>query len=92
MKVNLNNLRKQALFSYDRLAKKLNDAKSDHNDEMGNILIHPDDIQQDMDNLRQQLFGLACTYVEGSEDFKDVSEEVEPIAWFNPEEETEEIK
>ena len=89
MTVNLNNLRKQALYSYDSLTKKLNQAKKDHNDEMGNILIHPDDIQQDMDNLRQQLFGLACTYVEGNDNFKDVSEEVEPIVWFNNEEEEE---
>jgi len=86
MKVNFNNLRKQALFSYHRLTVKLNEAiESDEVD--GRIDIDPDDIQQEMDDLRSYLFSIALTYKEGNEGFKDVSEESEPIAWFNEEKE-----
>ena len=90
MKVNFNNLRKQALYSYHRLATKLNEAKEErkkdgYDDEK--ICIYPDDIQKEMDELRSQLFGIACTYIKNDEEFKDVSEEASPIAWFNYEEE-----
>jgi hypothetical protein len=90
MKVNFNNLRKQALYSYHRLATKLNEAKEERIEDGyddGKIEIDPDDIQKEMDELRSYLFGIACVYREGDEEFKDVSEEAEPIAWFNNEEE-----
>ena len=93
MKVNFNNLRKQALYSYHRLVVKLNEAKTEREEDGyddGNLLIDPDYIQKEMDELRSQLFGIACTYVEGNEEFKDVSEEAGKIDWFNYEEEEEE--
>ena len=93
MKVNFNNLRKQALYSYHRLATKLNEAKEERKEEGyddGKICIYPDDIQDEMDDLRSMLFGIACVYDEGNDEFKDISEEIKPIAVFNSEEEEEE--
>jgi len=95
MKVNFNNLRKQALYSYQRLVNKLNEAKEERTKDGyddGKICIYPDDIQKEMDELRSQLFGIACTYVEDNEEFKDVSEEVGKISWFNYEEEDDEVE
>lgn len=81
MNVNFNNLRKQALYSYDALTKVLNE-----NIEDGSIRIDVEDIRKEMDDLRMQLFGIACTYIDGDDDFKDISEEVGEIASFNEEE------
>jgi len=86
MKVNFNNLRKKACYSYDRLATKLNDALNSPPYEEGEMVVYTEDIQEEMDNLRELIMGIAMVYKEGDEDFKDVSDEVEPIAWFNKEE------
>ena len=87
MKVNFNNLRKQAVFSYDRLVKKLNHKITNDNGEKF-IIIDPDDIQEDLDDLRMQLMGITCVYEEGNEDFKDLTNELpNDISFFNEEEE-----
>lgn len=93
MEVNFNNLRKQALYSYHRITEHLNEAKKEREKEGhedGRILIDPEDIQRDMDDLRMQLFTIACTYMPDDEKFKDVSEEAGEIAWFNNEDENKE--
>lgn len=79
MTVDFNNLRKQACYAYDRLCTKLNEAI----DEDGNIEISAEEIQDDMDELRQNVMIIACVFEEGNEEFREVSEEVRPIAWFN---------
>lgn len=85
MTVNVNNLRKQALFAYDRLTKTLNqNTKEDEFQKW--VEVDVEEIQKDMDDLRFLLFSIACVFIEGDEDFKDVSEEAEPIAFFNEEE------
>jgi len=84
MNVNFNNLRKQALNSYDSLAKKLNESKLKQRtfvpdeDKSGNILLDANDIQKDMDNLRMLIGSIAMVYEPGDENFKDVFEEVYP--------------
>ena len=81
MTVNFNNLRKQAVFSYDRLVKKLNQKIED-----GNITIPVEDIQEELDDLRMQLMSIAMVYEEGNEDFKDLSDELpDDISYFNDE-------
>lgn len=86
MNVDFNNLRKQALYSYHRLTERLNEnIKEDTLD--GRLNIDPDEIQEEMDNLRMLLLSIALVYEEGDEAFKDVSEEARPIAWFNEQEE-----
>lgn len=78
MRVNFNNARKQALYAYARVCAKLNASQ----DGEGEIHIEVEDLQKDMDDLRQCLFGIACVYEEGNDDFKDVSEEVGEIECF----------
>jgi len=83
MTVNFNNLRKQAVFSYDRLVKKLNWKIED-----GNITIPVEDIQEELDDLRMQLMSIAIVYEDGNDDFKDLSDELpDDISFFNEEEE-----
>lgn len=89
MKVNFNNLRKQAVYSYDRLVDKLNNSISE--DDWGRkvVQIDPENIQEDLDDLRSLILSIAIVYEEGNPDFKDISEEIniENIKCFNEEEE-----
>ena len=73
MKVNFNNLRKQAIYSHDRLVQKLNSAN-----ENGTITIDAETIQREMDDLRSMIGSIAMTYEDNNEDFKDVYSEVFP--------------
>lgn len=81
MDVDFNNLRKQACFVYDRLARKLNNSIED-----GEIRVDADYIQREMDDLRQLVMAATCVYRKDDPDFKEVWEEVQPIAFFNQEE------
>lgn len=88
MKVNFNNLRKQAVYRYNILCQKLNAAtrKSNENDYLdgygwvskGCIVIEADDIQKEMDDLRMMIGSIAMVYEEGSEEFANVYEEIYP--------------
>ena len=91
MKVNFNNLRKQAMFRYDSLAEKLNAAirKEGQNTcyldefghiEKGTIVIDADHIQKEMEDLRSLIGSIGATYQPDDEDFKDVYEEAYPMA------------
>lgn len=75
MDVNFNNLRKQALYSYDKLVNKLNDSIS-YEWNSKKIEIDPDDIQEDLDDLRMLLGSIAMVYEPNDENFKDVYSEV----------------
>jgi hypothetical protein len=86
MTVNLNNLRRQAVFAYDRLCHKLNDAIKKEWDGYSRITILADDLQSDMDTLRNMLVTLACVFEEGDDDFKDLAEEIGDVEVFNNEE------
>jgi hypothetical protein len=89
MNIDFNNLRKQACYAYDRLARTLNskitkDDLGDTKDDLGDfITVETDDIQKDMDELRQLIMFIACVYKDGDDEIKSVDEEVQPIAWFN---------
>lgn len=90
MTVNFNNVRKQAIYSYEKLVEKLNHAiiKDDqyakpndvyHNQDVnikGYVLVDADDIQNCIDDLRSLIGTIAMTYKEGEEEFKDVFTEV----------------
>lgn len=91
MTVNFNNLRKQALYSYDSLVEKLNDSlledleygrKKNEKREggliKGDMLLNSEDIQKEMDELRRLLGAIAMVYVPEDENFKDVFSEVYP--------------
>ena len=87
MAVDLNNLRKQAVYSYGSLCKKLNNAIEAGGIWSDRLVIDVDDIQSDMDDLRMHLVTLACCYLPDDDDFKEVIDEVGEIAAFNEEEE-----
>lgn len=73
MNVDFDSLRKKACFTYDRLAKKLNNSI----DEFDNLTIDCEVIKKDMDNLKQLIGTIAmCKSKEAG--FKDVFEEIYP--------------
>lgn len=89
MTINYNNLRKQAIYSYESLVEKLNNSiiKKNQHTELsdgeysnvkGFVLIDAKEIQKDIDNLRKMIGAIAMTSVEGEEEFKDVYQEVFP--------------
>ncbi len=92
MEVNFNNLRKQAIYSYEKLVEKLNshilkDEQPQYakpNDAMrdvdvnGYVLIDANDIQEHMDDLRSLIGAIAMTFEPKSEEFKDVFTEIYP--------------
>jgi hypothetical protein len=91
MEVNFNNLRKKACYAYDRLAKKLNYAIGDYEkrySEKGTLMIECDDIQEEMDDLKNLIGAIAMCYNENYPDMKDVFEEIYPddknMVNFNP--------
>jgi len=87
MQVDMNNIRKQAVFAYNSLCKKLNDNRND--DGWGKFIrIDADEIQQDMDDLRSMIGALAFCYLPDNEEFRNLSDEIGDIEVFNIEEET----
>lgn len=88
MTININNVRKQACLAYDRLINKLNTSIKEND---GQIVLDPDDIERDVNALRQYISAMAMTYFEGDDDFKDVFDELYPedkcMAVFNEDDE-----
>jgi hypothetical protein len=92
MKVDFNNSRKQAMRYYDSLVSRLNyavikkddvygrpnGATHDYVNLKGYVLIDSDEIREVLDDLRSVIGGIAMTYQQGEEDFKDVFSEVYP--------------
>lgn len=77
MKVNFNNLRKNAGRAYASLAKKLNEASD------GEAINLPvEDIQEDMDDLRTAIAMILCVYEEGDADFADLSDETYKLPFY----------
>lgn len=102
MKVNFNNLRKQAVIAANTLSEKLSDAilkesqyakpndvyhDSDIDIE-GYVLIDKETIEEDMNNLLRLVNFIAITFDEDNSEFKDMTPEIpETPSWFNHEEE-----
>ena len=91
MEVNFNNLRKKTCYAYDRLANKLNNAIKEYEkeySEKGTLMIDCDEIQREMDELKQLIGSMAMCYNENDPDMKDVFEEIYPdektMVDFNP--------
>jgi hypothetical protein len=102
MTVDFNNLRKQTAYSLDRVIKILNagilpekefashtlEGKTKNWE--GNVLVDAEDLQRQIDDLRQNVGFLLCVFEKGNPDFKEVWQEVEDsggIAWFNSDDE-----
>jgi hypothetical protein len=104
MSVDFNNLRMQAAVCLDSVIKTLNKGKmpssayssQDMPDGKtkqfeGDVLVSADDLQKDIDHLRNCVWTLLCLYEDGNEACKSLWEEVEAeggIARFNEEEES----
>jgi len=89
MEVDFNNLRSQAVYAYDALCKKLNEAilKKCYDTafldgfghvQEGCIVIEANDIQKHMDSLRSMIGAIAMVYEPEDEKFKDVYSEIFP--------------
>ena len=101
MKVNFNNLRRQAVHRYNDLCVKLNQAKVTTDDNVfiegygwlhkGDIVIRCEEIEKEMTDLRMLIGSVAMVYLEGDKEFANVYEEMFPentdkqMAEFNPE-------
>lgn len=93
MKVNFNNVRKQALYRYDDLVEKLNAAIIKRDDQYampndvfhgheinikGYVLIDAEEIEEPLQSLRMLLGTIASCYEDGNDEMKDVFSEVYP--------------
>lgn len=87
MKVDFNNVRRQACYSYDKLCVKLNNAIKDKPSH-SMIVIDPEDIREDMEDLRMLIGTIAMSYLEGDDEVKDVYPTDRKMEEFYPEEET----
>jgi hypothetical protein len=91
MKINFNNVRRNACRTHDRMIKLLNASIDD-----GQVIVDVDMLEDVLNDLRMAIGAIASTYIEGDDDFKDVFEEMYPaetkshMAFFNPQDEDEE--
>jgi hypothetical protein len=95
MKVDINNLRKQASHRLDNVIRILNDGimpetHFEYHDINGrercfegDILISKNDLAEDLDLLRFCIYTLLCLFESNNPSFKDIQDEVS-IAEFNP--------
>lgn len=74
MKINFNNVRKQACVAHDRLIDLLNGC----NDHEGYLLVDPHRLDKILNDLRITVGSIAMTHEEGNEDFKDIYKELYP--------------
>ena len=84
MEVNFNNLRKKTCIAFDRLTRKLNSSINDN----GDVEIPAEQIQAQMDELKQFIGSIAMCYNPNDPEMKDVFEEIYPgdksMLDFNP--------
>jgi len=86
MKIDFNNVRRKALKCHDRLVRTLNE----HLTESGcTVVVDTDQIEDDMNELRDLIGSIAMTFVDGNPAIANVFEEVYPgvdgMVVFNPE-------
>lgn len=74
MGIDFNNVRRQACIAYDKLVDKLNESQ----DYEGYKLVDPNEIYEDMNDLRMMIGSIAMTYEEGDDKFRDVYSELYP--------------
>ncbi len=77
MKVNFNNLRRQAMNAYTRLIETLKE-----NMDARVIRVTPEEIERPLDDLRLILAGIACCYEDGNSLFSDLGEECDKMPFL----------
>jgi hypothetical protein len=83
MKIDFNVVRKKALNSFNKLIKELNAGICTDVD-YSRVIVPVQDIQRDIDSLRDALIAIACTYEENDQDFQCVIKDDDEILTFNP--------
>jgi len=83
MNVSMDGLRKHLIANYNSLTRKLNSSIKDKSWDP-EIVISPDDISREMENIRNAIVTLAFSYMEGEEGFKELPEDTH-FEIFNPE-------
>ena len=86
MNVNFNNVRKNALDAYKGLIETLNLSLCTDVD-YTRVIVPVQDIQRNLDKLRDALVTIGCTYEKDDPDFKCIIGDDEEIPSFNPEDE-----
>ena len=80
MEVSMDGLRKRLIADYNLLVKRLNNSIDE--DKNGFINIPPNQIQQQMDGMRNAIVVLACMYDKNDKDFNAMDVNIH-IAIFN---------
>jgi len=83
LKVDLNKARLRGIEAYNCLCKKLNEAVK-QKDSMSQAEFDPENIEEDMDELRSSLVILGCSFSEDDPDFRNISEEFGELETYNP--------
>lgn len=86
MKIDFNNVRKQALEYYNKLTGELNRGICTDID-YARVIVPVRDLQRVMDNLRLALISIGLSYIENDPDCEQVIKNDDEILTFNPDEE-----
>lgn len=84
MEVSMDGLRKSLIRNYNSLTRKLNNNIKDKSWD-ATIVIDPEDISDEMDNIRNCIVTLAFTSMEGEGGWKEMDENTD-FELFNPQE------
>ena len=76
MKINFNNVRKQACFAYDRLVETMNENRDEEDNDI--IILSAEELYDVMNDLRMTIGTIAMTYEDDNEEFKDMFQEIYP--------------
>jgi hypothetical protein len=91
MKIDFNNVRRKSVVNLNRLIKKLNDSVGEglppYADRANYICIEASELEDIINDLSNNIVSIACSYLEGEESCKDMSDHIEEIKEFNPKEE-----
>lgn len=74
MDVNMDGLRKRLISSYNSLTRKLNNSTKNYESFDSEIIITPDLIEKEMENIRNCLITLAFSYMDGIDGFNEMDE------------------
>jgi len=100
MKVNFNNLRRQAYHGIQGLTDKLNKSIIKNNDQYaipndvyhgqqvnleGYVLVDAEEIEETLNELNRLIGFISCVSEEGNEEFLDLTDELPDPVWFNNE-------
>jgi len=81
MEVSMDGLRKQLLYNYNSLTRKLNANIKDQSWDP-HITIDVENIQREMDSIRSCIVTLAFSYIEGDDGFKSMDDDTKFERFF----------